>query len=178
MRMARRVSSSSATRACRSVTSREDWPGCFFRLGTSLLLIQLDIQSKNYAILVGKIANQPAQRQWHGLNQGRRGNDLTCRGHCWLLIDVDNFKVKLTGNIFVAQRAKIFDRLARARSLSGDIQPESVARDRPLRCSTTRSFCDGFCLRFPAAFSLGFHAASILFRLRTDIEAHQNPLGV
>src|ERR1700688_1529669 len=178
MRMARSVSSSSATRACRPLTSFEAWPACLFLLGTYLLLIRLDIQPEYYAILIGKIADQPPQRQWHGLNQGRRGNDLARRSHCWLLIDVDNFQVKLTGNIFVAQRAKIFDRLARARSLSGDIQPESVARDRPLRCSTTRSFCGGFCLRFPAAFSLGFHTASILFRLRTDVETHQDPLGV
>src|ERR1700686_5481256 len=169
MRMARSVSSSSPTRPCRSLTSCEARPGCLFRLGTSLLLTQLDIQPKDYAILVRKIADQPAQRHRHELCQLGGGNDLACRSHCRLRIDVYDFKVKLVGNILGAQRAKIVDGLARSRSLSGDVQPESVPRDRPLRCSTARSFCGGFCFRFPATFGLRFHAASILFRLRADL---------
>src|SRR3984893_13181903 len=98
MRMARSVSSSSAMRARRSVTCA-DRTGCFFRLATPRLLIQLDIELKNYAILIGKIADQPAQWQGHGLDQGGRGDDLACRSHGRLLIDIDDFKIKLVGNV-------------------------------------------------------------------------------
>src|ERR1700693_5782339 len=126
MRMARRVSSNSAMRASRSVTC-EERAACFFRLGTSLLLIGLDIQAENYAILIGKIADQAAQWQRHGLDQGRRGDDLARRSHGRLLIDIHDFKVKLVGKVFVAQGAKIFNGLQRAGSLPSDVQTQSVA---------------------------------------------------
>src|ERR1700730_1899361 len=101
MRMARSVSSSSAMRACRSDTCAER-TGCFFCLRTSLLLIHLDIQAKNYAILIGKIADQPAQWQRHGLDESWRGDDLACRSHGRLLVDIHDFEIKLVGNVFVA----------------------------------------------------------------------------
>src|SRR6185295_5213066 len=52
-----------------------------------------EIQSHEHPVLVGHVANQPPQRQWQLLDEGRGGNQLLGPGKVGLLVNIDNLQV-------------------------------------------------------------------------------------
>jgi hypothetical protein len=59
-------------------------------------------------IFFGQIANDAPNRQWQKLDQGWRGNNLILLGKLRLQINVNDFKIKSTGQMLGTDLFQIF----------------------------------------------------------------------
>ena len=98
---------------------------------------------------------------------------LSRGGHGGLLIDVDDFQVKIVREVFVADGSKIFDGVQRPRGLPGDVETARYIADRALRATSRarRRTADFF--SESAAKRFVFHGAQF-----PQVQPDQDPLRI
>src|SRR5438128_1505248 len=87
--------------------------GFLMSRGGGQVRVRREVELDQQLLAVGEIAHHPHQGTRQHFDQGGRRNDLSGGGARWFLIKIDHFEIVAARQEFVAQGAKIRDRLGR-----------------------------------------------------------------
>ena len=71
------------------------------------LFLWSQVEAHKDSVLVGHVADEPAQRLWQFLDERRGGDDLLALGQRWLLVDVDDFQFVAILEVLLANRRDV-----------------------------------------------------------------------